>query len=98
MFLDLHLQLLYGTMHEDGDLVSVYLNGMWIIENHFLLNAGTLFTYSTSLLNPGSNDLVVFALNEGSSGPNTVSISINGDEIENFSPGMLTGEAVEINF
>ena len=89
---------LWDNAAEDGDLVSVYLNGMWIIENHFLLNAGTLFTYSTSLLNPGSNDLVVFALNEGSSGPNTVSISINGDEIENFSPGMLTGEAVEINF
>ena len=90
---------LWDNAAEDGDLVSLYLNGMWIIENHFLLNLpGTDFTYSTSLLNPGPNDLVVFALNEGSSGPNTVSISINGQEIENFSPGMLTGEAVQINF
>ena len=89
---------LWDNAAEDGDIVSVYLNGTWIIENFILLNNTTNFTFSTSILNPGINDLVVFALNEGSSGPNTVSIAINGDEIENFSPGLLTGEAVEINF
>lgn len=89
---------LWDNAAEDGDIVSVYLNGQWLIENHSLLKAGTDFNFSTSLLNPGSNDLVVFALNEGSSGPNTVSIAINGQEIPNFTPGLLTGEAVRINF
>ena len=89
---------LWDNAAEDGDIVSVYLNGQWIIENHTLTNAGTNFTFSTSLLKPGANDLVVFALNEGSSGPNTVSIAINGQEIQNFRPGLLTGEAVRINF
>ena len=89
---------LWDNAAEDGDIVSVYLNGQWIIENHTLLKAGTDFNFSTSLLNSGANDLVVFALNEGSSGPNTVSIGINGQEVPNFSPGLLTGEAVRINF
>lgn len=89
---------LWDNAAEDGDIVSVYLNGEWIIENHSLLKAGTDFNFSTSLLHNGPNDLVVFALNEGSSGPNTASIAINGEEIENFSPGLLSGEAVRINF
>jgi len=89
---------LWDNAAEDGDIVSVYLNGQWIIENHTLLNAGTDFNFSTSLLRLGANDLVVFALNEGTSGPNTVSIAINGTEIPNFQPGLLTGEAVRINF
>ncbi|MFT6167473.1 MAG: hypothetical protein ACJASF_002172 [Vicingaceae bacterium] len=89
---------LWDNAAEDGDIVSVYLNGRWIIENHSLLKAGTDFTFSTALLNPGANDLAVFALNEGSSGPNTVSIAVNGEEIKNFRPGLLTGEAVRINF
>lgn len=89
---------LWDNAAEDGDIVSLYLNGQWIIENHSLLKNGADFNFSTSLLNPGANDLVVFALNEGSSGPNTVSIAINGQEIQNFKPGLLTGEAVRINF
>ncbi len=89
---------LWDNAAEDGDIVSVYLNGNWIIENHSLLKAGTDFNFSTSLLNQGANDLVVFALNEGTSGPNTVSIAVNGTEIQNFKPGLLTGEAVRINF
>ncbi|MEQ8910281.1 MAG: hypothetical protein RIC95_13870 [Vicingaceae bacterium] len=89
---------LWDNAAEDGDIVSVYLNGQWIIENHSLLKAGTNFTFSTDSLNRGANDLVVFALNEGTSGPNTVSIAINGREIPNFKPGLLTGEAVRIDF
>lgn len=89
---------LWDNAAEDGDIVSVYLNGNWIIENHSLLNDTTDFNFSTSLLNKGANDLVLFALNEGSSGPNTVSIAINGTEIPNFQPGLLTGEAVRIDF
>ena len=89
---------LWDNASEDGDIVSVYLNERWIIENHTLLNDSTSFNFSTDLLVSGENDLVVFALNEGTSGPNTMSIAINGEEIKNFQPGLLTGEAVRIDF
>jgi len=89
---------LWDDAVEDDDIVSVYLNGEWIIENHVLKNAGTHFSISTTKLNPGANDLVVFAMNEGTQGPNTVAISINGDVIDDFEPGLTTGEAVIINF
>lgn len=89
---------LWDNAAEDGDIVSVYLNGNWLIENHTLTKAGHAFSFDTALLNHGANDLVVFALNEGSSGPNTVSIAVNGNEIPNFKPGLTTGEAVRIDF
>lgn len=92
---------LWDNAAEDGDIVSVYLykndtDGEWLIENHTLTNAGNTFIFNGNL-SGGTNRLVVFALNEGSSGPNTVSISVNGTEIENFNPGLLTGEAIRIN-
>ena len=90
--------ILWDNASEDGDIVSLYLNGDWIIENHTLLNDSSSFNFSTDLLNSGANDLVVFALNEGTSGPNTVSIYVNGEEIDDFNPGLLTGEAVRIDF
>lgn len=87
---------LWDHAAEDGDIVSVYLNGEWIIENFSLLNADTHFNISRSKLNLGTNHLVVFAQNEGSVGANTASIAINGSEVSPFSPGLSTGEAVQI--
>ena len=89
---------LWDNAAEDGDIVSVYLNQEWIYENLTLRNIGDSICWPVSKLNPGANNLVVFAVNEGSSGPNTVSIAIDDVEIQNFSPGMLTGEAVQIIF
>ena len=89
---------LWDNAAEDGDIVSVYLNSIWIYESLTLKNAGDSICWPVSILNPGANDLVVFAINEGTSGPNTVAIAIDDVEIQNFSPGMLTGEAVQINF
>jgi hypothetical protein len=77
---------------EDGDIVSIYLNGTWVLENYVLTNAGETFTFA---VNKGDNHLVLFAVNEGKVGPNTVSLSINGTDI-NISPDLLTGEAVNI--
>lgn len=77
---------------EDGDIVSIYLNGSWVLENYVLTNAGETFTFS---IKQGDNHLVLFAVNEGKVGPNTVSLSINGTSI-NISPDLLTGEAVNI--
>ena len=91
---------LWDNAAEDGDIVSVYLNGEWIIDNFSLLNARTLFSIETTKLVSGKNDLVIFAINEGSTGPNTVSIAVNGSDIDlkSFEKGLLTGNAVEIDF
>jgi len=77
---------------EDGDIVSIYLNGKWVLENYVLTNAGETFSFPVL---KGDNHLVLFAVNEGKVGPNTVSLSINDTSI-NISPDLLTGEAVNI--
>jgi hypothetical protein len=77
---------------EDGDIVSIFLNGKWVMENYTLTNAGETFVFP---VNVGDNYLVLFAVNEGKVGPNTVSISINGTSIE-LNPDLLTGEAVNV--
>lgn len=80
---------------EDGDIISVNLNGVWVLENYMITNAGQTFQYN---INTGSNKLVVYAVNQGKSGPNTLSISVNsGTEIK-LEPKLLTGEAVTIDF
>jgi len=89
---------LWDHAAEDGDRVSVYLNGTWIIDNHSLLNEpGTDFFISTSYLISGKNDLVVLALNQGTSGPNTASIAVNNGKVK-IDPNLETGEAVQLNF
>ena len=89
---------LWDHAAEDGDIVSVYLNGEWLknMENFSLLNAKTQFLVSRSKLKIGDNQLVVFAQNEGSVGANTASIAINGSQVQGFSPGLHTGEAVNV--
>jgi hypothetical protein len=59
----------------DGDRVDVFLNGVKVIDNHTLAGgAGTVF--SLDLL-PGSNELRVTALNEGTSSPNTAQLRLS---------------------
>jgi len=87
---------LYDDASEDGDIVSVYLNGSWIIENYTLTNAGKTF-YSIPI-NAGNNDLVIVACNTGKSGPNTCGIKINGGSHISLNPDLLTGQAVRIQF
>lgn len=86
----------YGSV--DGDIVSVYLNGTWVINNYTLTGSKKAFNLTVPL-NSGSNDLVVFADNQGSVGPNTCGIQVNsnGSEIE-LNPGLETGQAIKINF
>ncbi len=86
---------LWDHASEDGDIVSVNLNDVWIIEHHTLSIAGHYFT---AKIKPGDNHLIIFAENEGSSGPNTCSISINNGQEIKLEPNLLTGEAVNIQF
>ncbi|MCB0738696.1 MAG: hypothetical protein KDC92_14370 [Bacteroidetes bacterium] len=85
---------------EDGDLISAYLNSNVIVENLELFNTKKRFNVPKAWLNSGNNDLVVFALNEGSSGPNTVSMAVYDREIDlgDFAKGLRTGNAVRVDF
>src|SRR5206468_667864 len=47
---------------EDGDIISVYLNGKWVLENYTLTNAGKTFTFD---ILSGNNYLVIYANNQG---------------------------------
>jgi hypothetical protein len=84
---------------EDGDLIAAYVNGNTITDKLELFHEHKRFDVPRSWLNLGENDLVVFALNEGSSGPNTVSMSVNGKEVDlgSFAKGLRTGNAVRID-
>ncbi|MCS6823858.1 MAG: hypothetical protein NZ529_06140 [Cytophagaceae bacterium] len=78
---------------EDGDIISVYLNGVWVLENYTLSNAGETFRFN---IYPGNNHLVIYAVNEGTSGPNTLALSVNGGTEISMSPDLLTGQAINI--
>ena len=59
---------------EDGDIISVYVNGQWVIENKVITNAGETITLPLLF---GDNDIVFYAVNQGDSGPNTFSLEFN---------------------
>lgn len=86
---------LWDDAAEDGDIVSIYLNGIWVMENYTLKKDGETFPFN---INAGDNHIVLFAVNEGKSGPNTAAISINGNEKITISPDLLKGEAINIKF
>lgn len=52
----------------DGDIISLNLNGKWVVENLKLNNCKNVFVFE---LNPGENTLIMKAENLGSSPPNT---------------------------
>lgn len=80
---------------EDGDIISVNLNGVWVLENYMITNAGQTFNFN---INNGTNRLVVYAVNQGKSGPNTLSIAVNSGSEIRLDPALLTGQSVNINF
>ncbi len=86
---------LWDHASEDGDIVTVHLNGVKIINYHRLRKDGDYFT---AKVNKGDNYLVIFAENQGSSGPNTCSISINDGKEIKLEPNLKTGEAIDIKW
>ena len=80
---------------EDGDIIAVYLNGNKVISSLTLKNAEQFFNFT---INSGTNTLVVIALNEGSSSPNTTQITVNNGSGIKMTPGLSTGQAIQIQF
>lgn len=68
---------------QDGDIVSIYLNGASVVNKHYLTYYKREFKIK---LDPNkSNDLFLYAHNLGTSPPNTVSIEISdGTKSENI--------------
>jgi hypothetical protein len=86
---------LWDDGEEDGDIVSVWINDIQVLNNFTLTNAGNSFSFQVQ---PGNNKLILFAINEGTVGPNTAAITINNSRKINLSPDLLKGEAVNIIF
>lgn len=68
---------------QDGDIVSIYLNGASVVSKHYLTYSKKEFKIE---LDPNkSNDLFLYAHNLGTSPPNTVSVEISdGTKSENI--------------
>lgn len=81
----------------DGDRVRLSVNGTTILSNYTL--TGSYYAVEVSL-NSGANTIVITALNTGSSGPNTVQISISnvaqGQSVQ-VSDDLETGQSVSLN-
>ncbi len=85
---------LWDNASEDGDIVSIYLNGQWVLVQYRLTNAPRTFRWP---INQGSNnDMVLVANNQGSSGPNTCSISINGRAALSLDLSLQTGTIIRL--
>lgn len=77
----------------DGDRVQLTVNGKVILADHTLTGEGTTVPIT---LDEGANQIVILALNEGDSSPNTVAVSIShvvdGPQMQ-LSNGLLTGQS-----
>ena len=83
---------IWDDAQEDGDIISINFNGTWIIENRLITNAGEFIDLQ---LQPGTNWILFYAVNQGSSGPNTLKTSYDdGFSVvpPTFDFSMLQGE------
>jgi len=81
----------------DGDRIQISVNGKVILEDHTLTGEGTVIPIS---LSKRRNEVEILALNEGSSSPNTVEVSVShvieGPSVQ-VSSGLHTGEIEKFN-
>lgn len=59
---------------EDGDTISLFLNGEWLLKEHALKSKKTII--KTRLKDGDANHLIFYAHNEGRKPPNTAAIAI----------------------
>lgn len=79
---------------QDGDVISIYVNGTWIIENKTITNAGENISLPLQL---GENFVLFYAVNEGDSPPNTLAAIVDdGFVTQDFDLSMSKGETQAI--
>jgi hypothetical protein len=84
-------------MASDGDRIDVFVNEIKVLDNYTITNR--LYSFVVTL-NSGANTVRVTALNQGSSGPNTVEVSISdvlGGRSVQVSQGLLTGQSASFS-
>lgn len=75
---------LWDDAAEDGDIISMALNGEWVIDNFQIFNEDKT-RYVTLNMSPGNNELIFYAVNEGDSPPNTGQMTIDdGFTVQEF--------------
>ncbi|MBI2270803.1 MAG: hypothetical protein HYU69_10680 [Bacteroidetes bacterium] len=89
----------YDSGTVDGDIVSLNMNGKWILENYQIRKTPYIFTAE---LQEGTNILVLHAMNLGSIPPNTASILIDEggkkQHMISLKSSLSTSGTVEIDY
>lgn len=86
---------IWDDANEDGDRVSIYLNGKLVLSNYELKSSKKELTLS--LNNAAKNYIKIKALNEGKATPNTSRIQLTGKALDkNVQAHIKTNEAVYI--
>ncbi|MEY5046729.1 MAG: hypothetical protein RLZZ175_88 [Bacteroidota bacterium] len=78
---------------EDGDIINLYQGNTPLLLNHMLTNAGNTFTFTVP---KGTTDFILTAVNQGSVGPNTCALKVNGMTQTNLSLDLSSGQAIRI--
>ncbi len=89
----------WDTQYEDGDVLSLSLNGKWVLKNHPLTKDEQEINITINKDN--KNYLILYAHNEGSRPPNTAAVTIfDGDQERTFnlSSNMSSCDAINLIF
>ena len=84
---------LWDNAAEDGDIITIIINGTIVAENVTIYNTPKTFSFIIDA--SSANYISFYAVNEGTSSPNTASGSINdGYSNQSFDVGMNEGETI----
>jgi hypothetical protein len=87
---------IWDNAAEDGDIITIIVNGDIVAENVTIYNSPKSFTFN--ILPSAKNYIRFYAVNEGTSSPNTASGSINdGVSTQSFNVGMNEGESISFD-
>ncbi len=82
---------IFDDAAEDGDIISVNVNNKWEIENKMIFKNGEKI--ELTIQEAATNFLMLYAVNQGASGPNTLAGTINdGVTEQRFDLNLKTGE------
>lgn len=89
----------YDNEREDGDTISLYLNGKWILREHLLTKNKT--TLRVKIDRNADNYLILYAHNQGLVPPNTCAITVSDGKREKYillSSDLKNSDSVRFRF
>ena len=90
---------LWDSEYEDGDTVSLFLNGQWILKEYRLTNKKKILKIEIS--KNADNYLILYAHNEGERPPNTAALAVFDGKTKKrvgLSSNMQTCDALNFEF